>query len=85
MRTVIGEYGSLAAAQQAVRALEVQTSTQYIVISDQTDSWWQKRDRQRDRSRDHEHSANFVVSMTGTAESIEQVRVLLHAPVTRAR
>ncbi|HET6338231.1 MAG TPA: hypothetical protein VFG30_33645 [Polyangiales bacterium] len=83
MRTVIGEYESLAAAQQAVRALEVQTSTQYIVISDQTNSWWQKRDVRRDRSRDHAHSANFVVSMTGTADSIEQVRLLLHPPTTR--
>ena len=80
MRTVIAEYELLADAQRAVRALESQLSIQGIVIRDQTVHRWKRSDLRRDRSLDRKHSANFVVSMSGTSEGIEQARALLHPP-----
>jgi hypothetical protein len=82
MRTVIGEYESQAAAELAVRALELDISIQGVVIGDQRDSLWPKRDLKRDRSQDRAKRPNFIVSMTGTAENIAHARALLRAQVT---
>jgi hypothetical protein len=82
MRTVIGEYETEAAAEAAVRALELQISIQNIVIGDQRDRKWPRRDLKRDRSRDREKHPNFIVSMSGTSEGVEQARALLRAQAT---
>jgi hypothetical protein len=84
MRTVIGEYESLALATSAVSALESQISIQGIVIADQTNQTWRKRDPQRDRRQRPPHAGfNFLVTMSGTARDIERARALLHAPTAR--
>jgi rRNA processing protein Krr1/Pno1 len=84
MRRVIGEYESLEAAKRAVRALQAKISTQSIVIEDQRDRRWRRRDLLRDRLLDNPMSANFAVSMSGTLPNIEQARALLHAPDIKA-
>jgi hypothetical protein len=76
MRTIIAEYDSLTEAERAVHALEAKLSIQNVVIRNQMDRRWKRRDQRRDRSLDGEHSANFVVSMSGTVEGIERARVL---------
>lgn len=81
MQTIIAEYESLAEAQRAVRALEAQLSIQGIVIRDQSEHRWKRRDQRRDRSLDGKHRANFVVKMIGTLEGIERARALLHGAV----
>jgi hypothetical protein len=78
MRSVIGEYESLAAAQRAVLALEAQVSVQSVVVRDQSAHRWRRRDQRRDRSLDSPHSADFIVSMSGDRETIERARKLLH-------
>lgn len=78
MRIVIGEYESLALATSAVSGLESQISIQGIVIADQTNRTWRKRDPGRDRRLRRPRSAsNFLVSMTGSALDIERARALL--------
>jgi hypothetical protein len=72
MRTVIGEYESLALATSAVCAMESQISIQGIVIADQTKAWRRPR-----------AGAKFLVSMTGSALDIQRARELLSA--SRAR
>ena len=79
MRTVIGEYESLAAAELAVRALEPQISIQHIVIGDQRDRKWPKRDLKRDRSLDRQRRPNFVIFMSETPELIDEARSRLRA------
>jgi hypothetical protein len=84
MRTVIGEYESMALATSAVCALQSQISIQSIVIADQTNRTWRKRDPSRDRKlRRPSSSANFLVSMSGNAHDIERARVLLGAQAAR--
>jgi hypothetical protein len=84
MRIVIGEYESLALATSAVYALESQISIQGIVIADQTNRTWRKRDPGRDRKlRRPRASSNFLVSMTGNARDIEHARALLCAQTAR--
>lgn len=83
MRTVIAEYETLVAATQAVRALELHISTQSIVIGDQREHRWRRRDLKRDRTRDGADSANFIVCMSGTPESIGCARTLLHSRETK--
>jgi hypothetical protein len=78
MRIVIGEYESWAAAQRAVHTLESQISILNIVIGDQRQSRWRRRDLKRNRSLDAPESANFVVSMSGARENIDRARRLLH-------
>lgn len=80
MRIVIGEYESLALATSAVCALESEISIQNIVIADQTNRTWRKRDPERDRKlRRPGAFANFLVSMSGNAQDIERARALLCA------
>lgn len=69
MRTVIGEYESLAAAEQAVRALESQMPILNVVIG--------ARPEPKSRRRGDAHREHIVVSMTGTPELIERGRQLL--------
>lgn len=78
MRSVIGEYESLAAAQRAALALESQISVQTIVIGDQRERRWRRRDLRRDRSLDHQQHADFVILMSGSRENIERAHKLLH-------
>lgn len=78
MRTVIGEYESLAAAQRAVLALEPQISIQNIVVGDQRQRRWRLRDPRRDHRLDHPRRADFVVFMSGSRENIDRARQLLH-------
>jgi hypothetical protein len=85
MRTVIGEYATLAAANLAVHALGATMSVQSVVVRDQSGRKWRIRDEDRDRSLDRHDSAAFVVTMSGKPENIEQARKLLRAgtpPVT---
>jgi len=77
MRTVIGEYATLQEAEAAVRALEPKISIQAIAIRDQSGHKWRMRDKRRDVSLDQKQRANFVVTMSGTPQNIDQARVLL--------
>lgn len=83
MRSVIGEYESLVAAQRAVLALEAHMSIQGIVVRDQRGHRWRRRDLLRDRSLDAQRPADFIVSMSGDRALIERARELLHAPTTK--
>jgi hypothetical protein len=82
MRIVIAEYASLTEAKRAVQALEAEISIQNVVIRDQSEHKWRRRDQRRDRSLDRENSADFVVSMSGTADNIGRARALLHTAVS---
>jgi hypothetical protein len=79
MRTNIGAYHSLEAAQRAARALELQISIQNIVVRDQRGRGSRAVERQRDGQIDEHEHADFVLSMSGTAQNIEQARALLRA------
>jgi len=79
MRTNIGAYHSLEAAQSAARALETQISIQNIVVRDQRGRKSGGASRQRDLRSDDDEHADFVLSMSGTAENIEQARAILRA------
>jgi hypothetical protein len=83
MKTIIGEYETLAAAQRAVRSLESEMSIQTIVIADQSHSLRVERDPGRDRSLASSSSAPFLVSMFGKAADIERARTLLSAKAAR--
>jgi hypothetical protein len=73
MRTVIGEYASLALATSAVCSMQSQISIQGIVIADQTHRTWR-----RPRA-----GAKFLVSMTGSTLDVERARALLSAHAAR--
>jgi len=73
----------MAEAQRAVRALESQITIENIVIGDQRVRRWRRRDPKRDRDLDRPDSAQFAVSMSGTAQNIEQARALLRANTVR--
>lgn len=75
MRTVIGAYHSLEAAQSAARALELHVSIQNIVVYDRRGRGSRAHEGQPDERQD----ADFVLSMTGSAESVERARALLRA------
>lgn len=78
MRTIIAEYASLLEAQRAVQLLETKVSIGNVVIRDQSQHKWRRRDQRRDRSLDGTRNADFVVSMSGTADNVEQARAFLH-------
>jgi hypothetical protein len=83
MRIIIGEYESLALATSAVNALQSSISIQTIVIGDQSNHTFRKRDPERDRKLNRpSSSANFLVSMSGSAQDIARARSLLSAQVT---
>jgi hypothetical protein len=69
MRTVIAEYETLGAAEQAVHTLELQIPILNIVIA--------PRREHGQRRRDHDESANFVVSMIGPRQSVRHAQTLL--------
>jgi hypothetical protein len=79
MRIVIGAYHSLAAAQRAARALELQMSIQNLVVRDQRAGGSRSVEHEGDGQTDERPKADFVLSMSGTAQNIEQARALLRA------
>ena len=79
MRTIIGAYHSLEAAERAARALERQISIQNIVVSDRRGRGSRAIDRQRDGQPDERQHADFMLSMSGSAEHIERARALVRA------
>jgi hypothetical protein len=79
MRIVIGAYHSLVAAQRAARALELQMSIQNLVVRDQRGGGSRTVEPEGDGQTDERPHADFVLSMSGTAQHIEQARALLRA------